>query len=98
MPDELLQRVDARSRESGLGREDYIRAVLSREVIGSPSLSEILKPFREEVQASGATDDELARLFAAARDECDRERKRSASDERAGLIGCASALRGPAVR
>ena len=57
-------------------REDYIRAVLSREVTGVPSLSEILTPFREQVEASGATDEDLARLFSAAREDSYRERNR----------------------
>lgn len=82
MPEELLHLVDARSRESGLGREDYIRAVLSREVGEVPSLSEILRPFREEVKASGVTDDELVRLFSAARNESHQGRSRQAADER----------------
>jgi hypothetical protein len=69
IPDDLLQLVDERARESGLKREDYIRAVLSREVTGLPSVSEILKPFREQVEASGATDEDLARLFSEAREE-----------------------------
>jgi hypothetical protein len=76
IPDDLLRLVDARSRESGLRREDYIRAVLSRDVTGAPSFGEILKPFREEVNASGATDEDLARLFSSARDERFRERNR----------------------
>jgi hypothetical protein len=71
--DDLLKLVDEKARGSGLKREDYIRAVLSREVTGVPSLSEILTPFREQVEASGATDEDLARLFSAAREESYRE-------------------------
>lgn len=76
IPDDLLRLVDARSRESGLRREDYIRAVLSREVTGTPSFSDILRPFREEVNASGADDEDLDRLFLTARDDSFRERNR----------------------
>ena len=45
IPDDLLQLVDERARRSGLKREDNIRTVLSREVTGAPSISEILVPF-----------------------------------------------------
>ncbi len=76
IPDDLLRPVDVPSRESGLRREDYIRAVLSREVTGPPAFSEILKPFRDEVNDSGLTDEDLAGLFSAARDESFREKNR----------------------
>jgi len=74
IPDELLKLVDEKARTKGLKREDFIRAVLSREVKGAPSPSEILTPFREQVEASGLTDEDLARLFSAAREESFRER------------------------
>lgn len=76
IPDDLLKLVDERAKTRGLKREDYIRAVLSREVTGVPSLSEILRPFRDQVEASGATDEDLARLFSTAREESYRERNR----------------------
>ena len=76
IPDDLLQLVDERARKSGLKLEDYIRTVLSREVTGTPSISEILAPFREQVKTSGATDEDLARLFSTAREELYRERNR----------------------
>jgi hypothetical protein len=76
IPDDLLQLVDERARKSGLKREDYIRTVLSREVVGAPSISEILAPFREQVKTSGATDEDLARLFSTARKESYREKNR----------------------
>jgi hypothetical protein len=76
IPDNLLHLVEERARKTGLTREDYIRAVLSRELTGVPSLSEILSSFREQVEASLTTDEDLARLFAAAREESYRERNR----------------------
>ena len=76
IPDDLLKLVDEKARKSGLKREDYIRAVLSRDVTGVPSLSEILTPFRDQVAASGAGDEDLARLFFEARQDSYRERNR----------------------
>ena len=59
-----------------MNRDDYIRTVLSREVTGARSISEILAPFREQVKASGMTDEDLARLFSTEREESFRERNR----------------------
>ena len=69
LPEELLKLVDERARSTGLQREAYIRAVLSKDVTGEPCISEILAPFRDQVAASGISDEELDRLFAEARDE-----------------------------
>ena len=71
--EELLRLLDARVRQSGLKREEYISTLLSRDLNGPPTLSEVLAPFRAQVAASGATDGELARLFRAAREEAYRE-------------------------
>ncbi|PYV16141.1 MAG: hypothetical protein DMG07_08385, partial [Acidobacteria bacterium] len=75
IPEDLLKLVDDRARNAGLKREEYIRAVLSKDVTGEPSLSEILAPFRDQVAASGISDEELARLFSGAREDSYRERK-----------------------
>jgi hypothetical protein len=75
LPEELLRLVEERARSAGLEREAYIRSVLSREVTGAPSLSEVLAPFRNQVTASGITDKELDQLFGQAREESDREKR-----------------------
>jgi hypothetical protein len=72
--EDLLRLVDERAQTAGLPREEYIRAVLSRDVSGEPTLSEILAPFRDQVAASGISDEELERLFSKARDESYRVR------------------------
>ena len=82
IPEELLLLVEQRARTAGLPREAYIRAVLSRGVNDQPSISEILAPFRDEVTASGISDEELDKLFSQARDECHRERSPNRIDER----------------
>jgi len=68
-PEELLRRVDDKAHSSGLDRDTYIRAVLSKDVAGEPSISEILSAFRDQVTQSGVGDEELARLFPDAREE-----------------------------
>ncbi|HEY7337814.1 MAG TPA: hypothetical protein VH639_23170 [Bryobacteraceae bacterium] len=75
IPGELLKQIDRRAQNAGVDREEYIRAVLAKDVKSGPSLSEILAPFRAEVAASGITDEELQSLFARARDESYRERR-----------------------
>ena len=82
IPEELLQLVDERAQTVGLPREAYIRAVLSKDVSGEPSISEILAPFREQVAGSGISDEALDRLFSQARDESYRERSPRRIDER----------------
>jgi hypothetical protein len=79
LPEELLRLVDERARSTGLEREAYIRAVLSKDVTGEPSISEILAPFRDQVLSSGIGDEELNRLFTEARKESYQERRPSKS-------------------
>ena len=76
LPDELLRLVDAKAQSAGLKREAYIRAVLSKDVTGEPSISEMLAGFRDQVASSGVSDKELDRLLSEAREESYR------SDER----------------
>jgi hypothetical protein len=66
--------VDEKAHSTGLQREAYIRAVLSKDVTGAPSISDLLASFRDQVAASGVTAEELDRLFAEAREESYRER------------------------
>ena len=69
LPEELLRLVDEKAHSTGLERDDYIRAVLSKEVAGEPSISEILAPFRDQVANNGISDEELNRLFSETREE-----------------------------
>jgi hypothetical protein len=82
IPDELLRLVDERARAAGLRREAYIRSVLSRDVNAEPSLGDILDGFRDQVAASGASDDELDDIFSEAREEAFRERRQPGADGR----------------
>src|SRR5713226_1329329 len=77
LPDELLRLIDEKARCAGLEREAYIRAVLSKDVSGEPSISEILAPLRDQVLSSGVSDEELDRLFSEARAESYQQRNPS---------------------
>src|SRR5262245_25690234 len=84
---DLLELLDARAREAGASREEYLlrllRAHLERSDGGagteSPpaarSLEEILAPVRQRVAQSGLTDAEVDELLAETREEARRERR-----------------------
>ncbi len=75
IPEELVQRLDARVREHGGDRAGFIRELLQRVLDGEPapqaepSLDALLAPIRQGFEASGLTDDELDKLFEEAREE-----------------------------
>ena len=77
LPEELLRLVDEKAQSAGLGRDAYIRAILSKDVTGEPSIGEILSSFRTQVGSSGISDEELDRLFFEAREESYREQNPS---------------------
>ena len=77
LPVELLRLVDEKAQSTGLDRDTYIRAVLSKDVAAEPSISEILSSFRDQVAGSGISNEELDRLFFEAREESYLERNRS---------------------
>ncbi len=74
IPDELLPSLDQRSRKAGLERGEYVLSVLSRDLSGPRPFDEILSGFREEVAASGMSDEELDQLFEAARQDSLQDR------------------------
>jgi hypothetical protein len=69
IPDDLVPVLEHRARCAGLEREDYIGAVVSRELNAAATLDEVLAAFRKQVSATGITDRELDNLFTTARDE-----------------------------
>ena len=67
LTDDLIPLLERKARHAGLGREEYLRALVSRDLTAPASLEVILGPFRNQVAASGITDDELSNLFNEAR-------------------------------
>ena len=63
IPDDLIPRLEQKARSAGLDREQYVRALVSRDLAGPRSFDEILGGFREEVVVSGMPDSELDELF-----------------------------------
>jgi hypothetical protein len=59
-----------RERAADFGQEpgDYAASVLRASLEGRPTLSEILAPYRRQVEESGISDEELDSLFEEARE------------------------------
>ena len=53
IPDDMIPRLEQKARSAGLDLEQYVRALVSRELAGPRTFDEILGGFREEVTASG---------------------------------------------
>lgn len=77
IPDDMIPRLEQRARSAGLDGEQYVRALVSRELSAPRTFDEILGGFREEVAASGISDSELDQLFDAARQDSLAERRSS---------------------
>jgi hypothetical protein len=77
IPDDLLAVLDARAGDAGMKREEYASDLLRRGLGGPRSLDEILAPFRAQVHDSSINDEELTRLFQAARDAAASDRHTS---------------------
>lgn len=75
IPDDLIPRLEEKARSAGLDREQYVSALVSRDLAGPRTFDEILGSFREEVSASGMSDPELDHLFESARLDSLAERK-----------------------
>jgi hypothetical protein len=56
VPDELIPFLERKARSAGLNWEDYLSAMLSRELTAPPTVGEILAGFRAQVTASGISD------------------------------------------
>lgn len=71
------------AREKGLPLAEYVESVVKETVfkrqriqqLSEKSFDEILKPFRDEVEASGTDDDELDDIFRRARREASKARR-----------------------
>ena len=74
---ELL--LEKRARAEGCDVKDYVEKLVERDVHRAPTFDEILAPFRDAVERSGISDEELGTLFTAI-GEKSRYRTESGSD------------------
>ena len=49
IPDDLIPRLEQKARSAGLDREQYVRALVSRDLASPRTFDEILGGFREEL-------------------------------------------------
>lgn len=66
--------LENKAKLSGRDATEFVEDLVTKEV-NSPSLDEILAPFRREVEESGITDEELDELFLEARKEVFKAKK-----------------------
>ena len=75
IPDDLIPGLEQKARSAGLDRDQYLLALLSRDLAVPRTFDEILGGFREAVTASGMTDTELDEMFEGARRDSLAERQ-----------------------
>jgi len=68
------RRLFERAAQSGTAPVDYIRHLIDRD-LHTPTLDEVLAPFRRQVEESGMSDDELAAFFEEVREDVWREKQ-----------------------
>jgi len=66
---EIESLLEKKARADGCDVPVYVKNLIKREVTRKPTFDEILAPFREAVEKSGTSDEELDSLFTDARKE-----------------------------
>jgi len=74
LPKDVGAALENKARLSGRDAAEFVEDLVTKEV-RSPSLDEILAPFRRQVEESGITDEELDELFTKARKEVFKAKK-----------------------
>lgn len=64
--------LEKRARADGYDIEGYVKKLIEEDVSRKRTFDEILAPFRQAVERSGISDDELDSLFTEARKEVSR--------------------------
>ena len=71
---EMEQKLQARASATGQEVAEFVVQTLEEKLRGQPTLEEILAPFRQQVEESDMTDDELEAYFEEVRVEVWREK------------------------
>ena len=74
LPKDVGAALENKAKLSGRDATEFVEDLVMKEV-NSPSLDEILAPFRRQVEESGITDEELDELFTKARKEVFKAKK-----------------------
>src|SRR2546422_8393527 len=72
---EVESALEERARAEGCDVKDYLEKLVEKEVNRERTFDEILAPFRDVVEKSGISDEDLDALFREARKEASKERR-----------------------
>ena len=72
---ELESALEKRARAEGFDVKDYLEKLVEKEVNRERTFDEILAPFRDAIERSGISDEDLDALFREARKEASKERR-----------------------
>ncbi len=70
---ELERMLQARASASGQQVNEFVAKTLEEKLRGQPTADELLAPFREQVESSGMTDEQLEGFFDELREDVWRE-------------------------
>ena len=75
LPETIVKALDARANEIGTTPTEYLRFLLVEDLSRPTSLRALYAPVREQIKASGISDDALDELLAEAREEAYQARQ-----------------------
>lgn len=75
LPESVVKALSERANEVGTTTPEYIRYLIEEDLASPLSLRVLYAPVREQIKASGISDDELDALLEEAREEAYQERE-----------------------
>src|SRR5437870_11465982 len=83
---ELESALEKRARAEGCDVKGYLEKLVEKEVNRERTFDEILAPFRDAVERSGISDEELDALFSEARREASRRQDEKSEQDNAAKM------------
>ncbi len=71
----VVEAVNERAKEVGVAAEEYVRYLIEEDVASPLNVRVLYAPVREQIKASGASDEELDGLLEEAREEVFQENR-----------------------
>jgi len=78
---EVESPLEKRARPEGCDIRGYVEKLVERDVNRAPTFDEILAPFRDAVERSGISDEELDTLFTEARRDASKIRREKRAND-----------------
>jgi hypothetical protein len=76
LPRDIVLTLENKAKISGRDSAEYVEDLITKE-LSSPSIDEILAPFRKQVEESGINDEDLNNLFTNSRKQVFKAKKES---------------------